>query len=126
MFTFVTKYTTLTNHTFARMAPKAVLITGCSAGGFGDALAQEFHAKGLLVFATARSLSKMSHLATMGMKTLALDVNDPASISAAVESVRVSTGGTLDILVNNSAIGMQNPLFQSALLTLTRWFHAPS
>lgn len=87
------------------MAPKTVLITGCSEGGIGDALAQVFHRKGLRVFATARDLSKVEHLKTMGVDTLPLDVTDAASIKAAVESVNSLTGGTLDILVNNSGGG---------------------
>lgn len=87
------------------MAPKTVLITGCSEGGIGDALAQVFHRKGLRVFATARDLSKVEHLKTMGLDTLPLDVTDAASIKAAVESVNSLTGGTLDILVNNSGGG---------------------
>lgn len=88
------------------MAEKSVLITGCSAGGLGDALAQAFHAKGFCVFATARTQSKISHLESLGMNTLLLDVNDPDSISAAVEKVKTATNGSLDILINNSAIGL--------------------
>jgi 1-acylglycerone phosphate reductase len=87
------------------MAPKTVLITGCSEGGIGDALAQVFHRKGLRVFATARNLSKIEHLKKMGLETLPLDVTDAASIKAVVESIKSITGGTLDILVNNSGAG---------------------
>lgn len=100
------------------MAEKAVLITGCSAGGLGDALAQAFHAKGYHVFATARSLSKMSHLRDMGLKTLALDVNKPETVSEAVEKVKKATGGSLDILVNNSAIGQWSSLNICLCLTI--------
>lgn len=87
------------------MSPKTVLITGCSAGGIGDALAQAFHRRGLRVFATARSPSKIQHLKEMGMHVLSLDVTDPRSLEAAVETVETTTGGTLDILVNNSGVG---------------------
>jgi NADP-dependent 3-hydroxy acid dehydrogenase YdfG len=88
------------------MVQKTVLITGCSEGGIGDALAQEFHRKGLRVFATARNPSKVEHLQKLGLDILSLDVVDEASIKTAVESVKKATGGNLDFLVNNSGSGM--------------------
>jgi 1-acylglycerone phosphate reductase len=84
------------------MPPKTILITGCSAGGIGDGLAQAFHRRGQEVIATARSLSKM------GITVLALDVTIEASLKEAVEKVSAITGGRLDILVNNA--GLCNPL----------------
>lgn len=87
------------------MAPKTVLITGSSEGGIGDALAKTFHKRGFRVFATARNLAKVQHLKEAGLDVLQLDVLDDASIKQAVESVKVATGGTLDILVNNSGGG---------------------
>lgn len=93
------------------MTRKSVLITGSSEGGIGDALAQEFHKQGLLVFATARNIAKVQHLKEMGMEILPLDVTDDESIACAVESVRDITGGTLDILVNNSGGGITSPMF---------------
>ena len=82
-----------------------VLITGCSAGGIGDALAQSFHGKGHRVFATARDLSKIEHLKGMGMTILPLDVSSMLSVNEALKAVSAATGGSLDILVNNSGIG---------------------
>jgi len=90
----------------SEMGKKSVLITGSSEGGIGDALARSFHKKGLRVFATARNLTKVQHLKELGLEILPLDVTDDASIKQAVESVRAATGGTLDILVNNSGGGM--------------------
>lgn len=84
---------------------KTALITGCSEGGIGDALAREFHIQGFRVFATARNLSKVEHLKTLGIETLPLDVIDETSIKETVETVRKLTGGTLDVLVNNSGGG---------------------
>ncbi len=46
---------------FPNMAKNA-LISGCSGGGMGDGTAQEFHNRGLHVFATARDLVKVGHL----------------------------------------------------------------
>ena len=85
------------------MAPKTVLITGCSVGGIGHGLAIAFQKRGLHVFATARSLSKMSELSSLpNLTLLSLDVTSPTSIAAAVKSVEGKTGGRLDYLVNNS------------------------
>jgi NAD(P)-dependent dehydrogenase (short-subunit alcohol dehydrogenase family) len=88
------------------MTTKTVLITGSSEGGIGDALAKEFHKKGLRVFATARNLIKVQHLKDLGLEILPLDVTDDESIKQVVQSVKALTGGTLDILVNNSGGGM--------------------
>jgi 1-acylglycerone phosphate reductase len=84
---------------------KSVLITGCSASGIGDALAQSFHRRGLRVFATARNLSKIQHLKEMEMELVELDVTDAGSQKSAVKNVKASTRGTLDILVNNAEGG---------------------
>lgn len=85
------------------MAPKSVLITGCSHGGIGSSLAETFQKRGLHVFATGRSLKKMAHLADLPNVTLlTLDVTSPSSIADAVKAVAAQTGGTLDYLVNNA------------------------
>lgn len=87
------------------MGQKTVLITGCSEGGIGDALAKAFHKKGLRVFASARNTAKVQHLKDMGLEILQLDVTDEESIKRAVSTVKAATGGYLDILVNNSGAG---------------------
>ncbi|KAI1206942.1 oxidoreductase [Annulohypoxylon truncatum] len=92
-------------------AKKSVLITGCSEGGIGYALAKEFRARGLRVFATARSLSKMASLENLpDVTVLQLDVTSPESIAAAASAVSGATGGKLDYLVNNSGLQVLGPL----------------
>lgn len=81
-----------------------VLVTGCSSG-IGAALAHEFLRRGWVVYATARRAEPLQALAAAGMRALALDVNDAASIAAAVEAVR-SGHGHLDMLVNNAGYGL--------------------
>ncbi|KAH9206255.1 hypothetical protein DL95DRAFT_528489 [Leptodontidium sp. 2 PMI_412] len=81
---------------------KSVLITGCSPGGIGHALAREFHAKGLHVIATARTKEAIQDLEAMGMSTLGLEVTSKESIAEARMQVEKLTGGKLDILVNNA------------------------
>lgn len=104
------------------MVQKTVLITGCSEGGIGDALAKEFHRKGLRVFATARNLSKVEHLKEVGIDVLPLDVVDETSIRTAVDSVQKTTGGTLDFLVNNSGSGYSLPLLDTEVSVAKKMF----
>lgn len=82
------------------MQVKTVLITGCSSG-IGAALAREFHKRGHRVYATARRVSALESLASLGVRTLALDVNDDAAIAAALATVR-EEAGSIDLLVNNA------------------------
>ncbi|RKF60571.1 NADPH-dependent 1-acyldihydroxyacetone phosphate reductase [Erysiphe neolycopersici] len=84
------------------MSQKTVLITGCSPGGIGHALALEFHSHSLHVIATARNKELLENLEKLGLSTLELDVTNPQSISTALSSVRDITNGHLDILVNNA------------------------
>jgi 1-acylglycerone phosphate reductase len=95
------------------MAQKTVLITGCSAGGIGEALAKEFHKKRLRVFATARNLAKVEELKALGLDIIQLDVVNDESIKQAVETVKAATGGMLDFLVNNSGGGRQSGIVLS-------------
>lgn len=90
---------------------KFVLITGCSAGGIGAALADIFHEKGYYVFASVRNPSKISETLSRAanVKVLTLDVLSAESIAAAVEIVKRETGGRLDVLVNNSGGGYVAP-----------------
>ncbi|KAL6863654.1 hypothetical protein J3F83DRAFT_745174 [Trichoderma novae-zelandiae] len=81
---------------------KSVLITGCTPGGIGHALALEFHRRGCHVIATARNVDVLKDLAAMGMSAVQLDVTNQDSINACRDEVAIITGGKLDILVNNA------------------------
>jgi 1-acylglycerone phosphate reductase len=87
------------------MSAKTVLITGCSEGGIGHALALEWHKHGHRVFATARNTNAMTALTAAGIECFAMDVTEPDSLTAIKEQVEKLTGGTLDILVNNAGQG---------------------
>ncbi|WP_278315195.1 oxidoreductase [Lolliginicoccus levis] len=77
-----------------------VLITGCSSG-IGAATAADLAAHGHTVYATARRPETLRGLADQGCRTLALDVTDEESMSAAVAAVE-SEEGSIDVLVNNA------------------------
>lgn len=81
---------------------KTILITGCSSG-IGEALAREFHRRGHRVYATARRPASLAALESGGVRALALDVDDDASLRAALAVVR-GEAGQLDLLVNNAGV----------------------
>ncbi|XXH02713.1 hypothetical protein Hte_009098 [Hypoxylon texense] len=97
---------------------RSVLITGCSDGGMGAELAIAFHEAGLKVYATARHPAKMARLASLGVETLALDVQSASSIAACARKV----GSRLDILVNNAGQGYAMPVVDIDLAEARRLF----
>ena len=92
------------------MTKGTVVVTGCSDGGLGAALALALHTAGWRVFATARKLAKLSSVRAAGIETLALDVLSQDSLSTAVASITDLTGGSLDALVNNAGVGLSMPI----------------
>ncbi|KAA0021362.1 oxidoreductase [Antrihabitans cavernicola] len=76
------------------------LVTGCSSG-IGAATATDLAAHGHTVYATARRPETLNSLADQGCHTLALDVTDDASMSAAIAAVE-QEHGAVDVLVNNA------------------------
>lgn len=121
------------------MPQKSILITGCSDGGIGAALAAEFQLRGLRVFATARDPSKMARLTDLNIETLALDVTSESSIEQAVTIVREKlnnnnnnsnsndapgsgtipkTGKKLDFLINNAGVNHVMPFSDTSISDL--------
>ncbi|GJC78877.1 short-chain dehydrogenase cctT [Colletotrichum liriopes] len=94
-----------------------ILITGCSPGGMGAALATTFHNAGHHVYATARNPSKLSSLAEQGMQTISLDVTSASSIASAVEAVSSSLPDDegLNMLINNAAGNYTMPIADVSL-----------
>ena len=89
---------------------RTILITGCSDGGLGAALAIAFHNAGWRVLATARNPSKLAQVTAAGLETILLDTQSDASIAAAVDQTAKLTGGSLDVLLNNAGAGYSMPL----------------
>ena len=91
-----------------------VLVTGCSSG-FGKLTALLFGRHGHTVFATMRDPAKAGPLAEVAadegidVRVLALDVDDDASVAAAVAKAE-ATGGALDVVVNNAGYELRGPI----------------
>ncbi|KAK9234169.1 hypothetical protein V1525DRAFT_391717 [Lipomyces kononenkoae] len=102
---------------------KTVLITGCSTGGIGWAMAKNFHQRGFYVFATARNPSKTGDLADISdIEILELDVTNPKTIARCKEIVAKRTGGSLDVLVNNAGVEFNSPLLDTDIAEAKRLY----
>ncbi|KFY21871.1 hypothetical protein V493_07040 [Pseudogymnoascus sp. VKM F-4281 (FW-2241)] len=100
----------------ANMPEKTVLITGCSTGGLGAAMAKAYHSRGFRVFATLRNKSKAGSLDGMqGIEILELDVTSEESVRHCAKAVEKLTGGSLDVLVNNAGISTIMPLLDTSV-----------
>lgn len=102
--------------TLIMTSQETVLITGCSDGGIGSALALVLQQRGLHVFATARDPSKMSNLSGLPHVTmLTLDVVKSVDIRTAVELVTKQTDGTLNYLISNAGRNHFMPILDEDL-----------
>lgn len=100
---------------------RTVLITGASSG-LGRATAQLFQAQGWNVIATMRTPQQETEL-TQLERTLVtrLDVQDPASIEAAV-AAGLARFGRIDALINNAGYGAYGPLEVTPFEKIRRQF----
>lgn len=97
------------------MSKRSVVLTGCSDGGMGSALARALHEAGFRVIATARNPDKLSEVKERGIETVFLDVQSEESLHAAVAEVSSLTGGSLDALINNAGVGYSMPLSDASI-----------
>ncbi|KAF8894358.1 oxidoreductase [Gymnopilus junonius] len=93
---------------------RVVLVTGCSAGGIGHSLCEEFASKGCKVYATARNISKIDDFPEtlpVQVEKLELDVNNEESIKKALAYIEEKEG-RIDVLVNNAGVSAPGPLVE--------------
>ncbi|KAK8078656.1 short-chain dehydrogenase [Apiospora saccharicola] len=99
---------------------KTVLITGCSDGGLGSALARAFWDRNYYVFATARNAGKMQAVGGLAdVCMLTLDVTKSEDIR---DAVRVLGDRGLDVLVNNAGQAHFSPVLDEDLDHVRRTF----
>ena len=99
---------------------RPVLITGCSSG-IGRAAAISLHEAGFRVYATARDVDALTSLAERGLRTLALDVTDEASMTQAVAATE-SDADAIGVLINNAGYGLYGPVEQQPMAEIRRQF----
>ena len=80
---------------------KVVLITGGSSG-IGKSVGEFLCQKDFVVYGTSRNPEKIKN---HPFKLVALDVNDPNTISKAIKEV-ISKEGRIDVLINNAGMGI--------------------
>lgn len=99
-----------------------VLITGCSEGGIGYALARAFAAAGCAVVATARSRGSMRSLeGDSRFLLLELDVLSDESVRGAVDAA-LDRFGRVDVLVNNAGVHLVAPLAEVPMASFDHVF----
>jgi len=84
--------------------PKTIVITGCSSG-IGLSTAQLLYQNGWQVFATVRKPEDQTHLQSLGLNAILMDLNDSVSIQNAVKQVLAQTNNQLTALCNNAGFG---------------------
>ncbi|MFC4231674.1 oxidoreductase [Parasediminibacterium paludis] len=82
---------------------KVALVTGASSG-IGKETAKLLVQAGYTVYGAARRVDKMQDLQAIGVKLLAMDVTDDASVESGV-AILLAAGNRIDLLVNNAGYG---------------------
>jgi NAD(P)-dependent dehydrogenase (short-subunit alcohol dehydrogenase family) len=90
------------------MTTKTALVTGASSG-IGEATVRKLQGIGCTVYGAARRTDRLQGLAADGIRPLAMDVTDDASMSAGIEQIIADTG-RIDVLVNNAGYGSYGAL----------------
>ncbi|WP_163847785.1 SDR family oxidoreductase [Pseudooceanicola aestuarii] len=96
---------------------KIILVTGTSTG-LGVSIAVQAAQNGHVVYATMRNTDRRSTLDTAALaagvtvNVLQLDVQDAASVGAAVDQI-IAAQGRIDVLINNAGMGFARSLEQA-------------
>ncbi|MEC3953953.1 oxidoreductase [Nocardia sp. CDC153] len=85
------------------MTTKTALVTGASSG-IGEATARKLADLGYTVYGAARRVDRLQKLTDHGIRPLAMDVTDDASMTAGIARI-ISETGRIDVLVNNAGYG---------------------
>src|SRR5262252_10556909 len=84
-----------------RFDGKTVVVSGAGQG-FGRCIAETFAGLGARVFGCDLSAAELAETARAGVTTEILDLTDRAAAAAWIARVEQTTGGAVDVLVNNA------------------------
>lgn len=90
------------------MTTKTALVTGASSG-IGEATARKLNGLGYTVYGAARRIDRLQRLSEDGIRPLAMDVTDDASMQAGMRRI-IGDTGRIDVLVNNAGYGSYGAL----------------
>lgn len=93
---------------------RVVLVTGCSTGGIGFALCNEFAQQGCKVYATSRKVESIGDFADSLVEKLALDVTSDEAVERVVKHI-AEVEGKIDVVVNNAGLFYAGPLADQAM-----------
>ncbi|KAJ3494646.1 hypothetical protein NLJ89_g10765 [Agrocybe chaxingu] len=94
--------------------PEIVLVTGCSTGGIGYALCEEFARQGCKVYATSRRIETIEDFGNENIERLAVDVTSDEDVQKGLDYI-VEKEGKIDVVVNNAGIIGAGPLAEQPL-----------
>jgi NAD(P)-dependent dehydrogenase (short-subunit alcohol dehydrogenase family) len=97
---------------------QVVFISGASSG-IGNACAAFLAKKGYIVYGTSRKPEKAQRKADEFFELISMDLNDTASIQAAVKLV-LEKEGRIDVLLCNAGMGIGGPAEESPLEDIRR------
>ena len=89
--------------TTTRTITRTALVTGASSG-IGEETARRLQGLGYTVYGAARRTDRLEKLAAEGVRPLAMDVTDDASMTAGIARIIEETG-RIDVLINNAGYG---------------------
>lgn len=108
-------------HSDAMKDLSAVLVTG-SSSGIGLATCHEMKKRGWRVLATARKAADLDRLRAEGFETVAMEMDDPASVAEGAAAALALCGGKLEGLVNNAGYGQPGALEDLSVTEMRRQF----
>ncbi|KII94121.1 hypothetical protein PLICRDRAFT_153495 [Plicaturopsis crispa FD-325 SS-3] len=102
---------------------KVVLVTGCSRGGIGFYLCEQFAEQGCKVYATSRKVETMEGFVHASIEKLALDVTSDEDVQVAVQNV-LKNEGKIDIVVNNAGVNAPGAIIDLTIEQVKQTFDA--